>query len=162
LSLKLNFNTTFILKLVMDSTFDVNISSLIFDQAIKNEVEKTTGKLFPYKVTIIDNVPLTKKRLLSLMELYHKDLPTIRITPSGRILDGRHRVASAIIRGETSIRATYDIIIYCESSECYRKMILANKKSSDKESLCIKCYTEKCCRVCHIWCGESLCEECEE
>jgi hypothetical protein len=144
----------------MESIFDMNISGLMFDQAIKDGVEKN-GKKFPYEVTITDNVPLTATRLSSLMELDHKDLPTIRITPTGRILDGRHRVTSAIIRGETSIRATYGVMIYCENSECTRKLIFATERSADKEPMCMKCYNEKCCSNCHVWCGENLCEECK-
>lgn len=138
----------------------MNISGLMFDQAIKDGVEKN-GKKFPYEVTIEDSVPLTATRLSSLMELDHKDLPIIRITPTGRILDGRHRVTSAIIRGQISIRATYGVMIYCENSKCTRKLIFATKRSADKEPLCMKCYNGKCCSNCHVWCGKNLCEECK-
>jgi hypothetical protein len=143
----------------MDTIFDMNISDLIFDKAIKEGVEKS-GAVFPYEVTIVDTVPLTKIRLLSLMTLKHENLPPVRITPSGNIIDGRHRITTAIIRGEKSIKATYSIIRYCENIDCAKKMILSTNRSVNKELLCYTCYTEKCCKKCRVWCGEKLCDMC--
>jgi hypothetical protein len=143
----------------MVTSFDMNICDLIFDKAIKDGVEKN-GIMFPYYVTITDTVPLTESRLLSLLTLKHENLPPIRIYPDFRIIDGRHRITTAIIRGKKSIRATYAIMRYCENDECTKKMIVATKRSVDKELLCDTCFTEKCCKKCGLWCGKSMCFDC--
>jgi hypothetical protein len=143
----------------MNYIFEKNISEILFDEPIKKAVEYMDC-IFPYTVTIKHTVPLTKIRLLSLLELEHETLPPIKINTKGEILDGRHRVATAIIRGKKTIKASFNSITYCENFECSKKLVLATHKSSNKEFLCKDCYNTKCCKICKRWSGHTICEEC--
>jgi hypothetical protein len=144
----------------MSYIFEKNIYDIVFDEAIKKAIENMDC-IFPYTVTIKDTVPLTKIRLLSLLELDHENLPPIRINTKGEILDGRHRVATAIMRGKKTIKASFKSITYCENFECSKKLILSTHKSSNKEFLCKDCFDTKCCKICKIWSGVTLCEKCK-
>jgi hypothetical protein len=143
----------------MKNTFEKNISELILDKAIKDEVE-SMGVFFPYKVTMKQTLPLTKARTLSLSEIDIESFPPIRIDTEGNILDGRHRTSLAIVKGKKTIKATYGSIKYCENDECSKKLILATKNSLHKELLCEICFDTKCCMKCTVWCGETLCDKC--
>ena len=140
----------------------VSINDIILDISIYNAVVGMNCD-FPYQVRMLSTplIPLTKERLESVLGL--EDLSYIpvrlKIEEDGkyRIIDGRHRIASAIIKGITTItvETVENRSKKCESCSSFSDIIYIAKY---KEQLCLTCFTEQCCSICHDWNGEnSIC-----
>lgn len=89
---------------------EVLVSSLLFDENIRDMVENNDGT-FPDKLVCClyaaNTYPLDQKRLESVMAGWKNGLPPISVKEltSGifRVLNGRHRVAVSILKGVDSI-----------------------------------------------------------
>ena len=137
------------------------ISDLLLDETIYNAVISMNAE-FSYKVHRLTSplLPLTRSRLLSALQIEDLDTLPVRVSYSEEhgkyvILDGRHRISSAIIKGilfipiETEENTTRN---KCES--CGKKSNVY-QKSLEGEIMCQKCYNEHCCCVCHSWSGSN-------
>jgi hypothetical protein len=89
---------------------DVLISSIFFDENIRDMVENNGGT-FPHKLVCClystNTYPLDQKRLDSVITGWQNGLPPISVkelTPGMfHLLNGRHRVAASILKGVDSI-----------------------------------------------------------
>jgi hypothetical protein len=93
------------------SSINISLKDLIIDERIADMVE-TQGKTFPNyllnNLQEMDTFKLNQERLQSIMESSPRTLPPIDVTQQGSkymVQNGRHRVAVAILRGDSSIRA---------------------------------------------------------
>ena len=116
------------------------------------------GYNFPYLIhrRYPPLLPLTLSRLLSALEIVDLTILPVRVLyleeyRKYMILDGRHRISSAIIKGILTI----DIMTKGNKCEECNKLLTITKKAKDGEVLCIECYYNSCCPVCHSWCGSN-------
>ena len=119
------------------------------------------GHDFPYPVhkRYPPLLPLTRSRLLSVLLVSDLTTIPIRVLYSEEhekymILDGRHRISSAIIKGIRTIDIMTEGTGQKKCEEC-NKVLTIIKKAKDGEVLCIECYENKCCPICHSWCGSN-------
>jgi hypothetical protein len=92
----------------------IKISDIWIDYNIYNEV-KRRGLVWPeiYEENVMDcaTLPLTSDRLDRITDNTTTTLPPVRlkkINSMYRIIDGRHRIANAIIKNISSIEAEID------------------------------------------------------
>jgi hypothetical protein len=86
------------------------ISSLIIDERIADIVEKNHGSIKKYEKSFqyMETFPLSQERLNLCMKI-REPLAPISVSKSGSkyiVLNGRHRIACAILKGQSTILAS--------------------------------------------------------
>ena len=89
----------------------VNLEDLEIDERVAEMVEEY-GRQVPMNYHLYDcgTFPLNKERLERLLELNTEDLPPIYVKKTSgyhKVLNGRHRIATAILNNQTSVNVVY-------------------------------------------------------
>ena len=103
------------------------------------------GYDFPYPIhrRYPPLLPLTRSRLLSVLEIIDLTMLPVRVLYSEEhgkymIVDGRHRISSAIIKGILTIDIVTEGNTGRNKCEECNKLLTITKKAKDGEVLCIE------------------------
>ena len=150
-----------------ESTVEIPLNEISLDESISTAVIKNGG-VFLYDIydRSIPLIPLTQSRLESLLSANLDCIERVRLLFNNtikkyEIVDGRHRITTAILQGRTSIRIENPhLVIDTFVCDGCRMIDTTKNKTKEGETLCLKCFTNECCPICKVWEGDnSVCEK---